>query len=124
MEGRIVGCIIKVAAVGYTAVVPGDGKRRRQVSAFTCFLRTGGGVVNGHGASADPLLECGAVFADVMQQSGGARFVSRAERCGKTRGEFARAAKVFRNGLYSAVISNMGKILQDFNLQVCYISTI
>ncbi len=104
--------------------MPGDGKRRRQVSAVTCFLRSGGGVVNGHGASADPLLECGAVFADVMQQSGGARFVSRAERCGKTRGEFARAAKVFRNGLYSAVIGNMGKILQDFNLQVCYISTI
>ena len=124
MEGRIVGCIIKVAAVGYTAVVPGDGKRRRQVSAVTCFLRSGGGVVNGHGASADPLLECGAVFADVMQQPGGARFVSRAKRRGKPGGEFARAAKVFRNGLYSAVISNMGKILQDFNLQVCYISTI
>lgn len=88
-------CIIKVAVVGYTAVMPGDGKRRRQVPAVTCFLRSGGGVVNGHGASADPLLECGAVFADVMQQSGGARFVSRAERCGKTRGEFARAAKVF-----------------------------
>ena len=124
MEGRIVGCIIKVAAVGYTAVVPGDGKRRRQVSAVTCFLRTGGGVVNGHGASADPLLECGAVFADVMQQPGGARFVGCAERCGKTRSEFARAVQMFRNGLYSAVIGNMGKILQDFNLQVCYISTI
>ena len=124
MEGRIVGCIIKVAAVGYTAVVSGDGKRRRQVSAFTCFLRSGGGVVNGHGASADPLLECGAVFADVMQQSGGARFVGCAKRRGKTRGEFARAVQMFRNGLYSAVIGNMGKILQDFNLQVCYISTI
>ena len=95
LEGRIVGRIIKVAAVGYTAVVPGDGKRRRQVPAVTCFLRSGGGVVNGHGASADPSLECGAVFADVMRQSGGARFVSRAERCGKTCGEFARAAKVF-----------------------------
>ena len=95
MEGRIVGCIIKVAAVGYTAVMPGDGKRRRQVSAFTCFLRSDGGVVNGHGASADPLLECGAVFADVMQQSGGARFVSRAERRGKPGGEFSSAAKVF-----------------------------
>lgn len=124
MEGRIVGCIIKVAAVGYTAVVPGDGKRRRQISAFTCFLRTGSGVVNGHGASADPLLECGAVFADVMQQPGGARFVSRAERCGKPSGEFSSAVQMFRNGLYSAVIGNMGKILQDINLHVCYISTI
>ena len=95
MEERFHAAIRHMSAVGYTAVVPGDGKRRRQVPAVTCFLRSGGGVVNGHGASADPLLECGAVFADVMQQSGGARFVSRAERCGKTRSEFARAAKVF-----------------------------
>lgn len=124
MECRIVGCIIKVAAVGYTAVMPGDGKRRRQVSAFKCFLRTGSGVVNGHGASADPLLECGAVFADVMQQPGGARFVGCAKRRGKPGGEFSSAVQMFRNGLYSAVIGNMGKILQGSNLHVCYISTI
>ena len=100
-----------------------NGKRRRKVAAAKGFLRPSSGVIDCCTAAKPPLKFC-AVFADIVQHPGKARLVGGTEQ----RAEFSRncgcAGQMFINGLNSAILDNMGKILHSTHLENCCISLI
>ncbi len=72
-------------------------------------------------AAVKPALKRGAVFAYIVQHTGKARLIGRAECSTERCRHFARACQMLRNRLRSAILGNVRKIRCHTHLEFCNI---